>query len=95
MIEEVKNEGVFTFSLDEDDLTSLASVLKCLNDANHAENTLMFFHGEIKITDDREQGGTPYGSIKSDGEFWTFEPSVVREFSASNVTDDAESDGAK
>jgi hypothetical protein len=95
MIEEVKNEGVFTFSLDEDDLTSLASVLKCLNDANHAENTLMFFHGEIKITDDREQGGTPYGSIKSDGEFWTFEPSVVREFPASNVTDDAESDGAK
>jgi hypothetical protein len=95
MTEEVKDEGLFTFSLDEHDLTSLASVIKCLNDANHAENTLMFFHGEIKITDDREQGGSPYGSIKSDGDFWTFEPSVVREFAASTVAGEAESDGAK
>jgi hypothetical protein len=95
MVEEVKNEGLFAFSLDEDDLTSIASVLKCLNDANHAENTLMFFHGEIKITDDREQGGTPYGSLNFDGEFWTFEPSVVREFAASAVVGEAESDGAK
>jgi hypothetical protein len=95
MIEEVKNEGVWVHSFFEEDLVSLANVLKCLNDANHAEDNLMFFHGEIKITDDREDGGMPYGHMKFDGEFWTFEPSVLREFDAVKAVNDAGSDGAK
>jgi hypothetical protein len=94
MLEEVKNEGVCAFSLNEDDLTSIASVLKCLNDANDAENTLMFFQGEIKITHDREEGGIPYGILRFDGYYWTFTPSVVREFAAVTVASEAESDGA-
>ena len=95
MIEEVKNEGVFTTSLDEHDLMSLASVLKCLNDANNVEETMMFFHGEVKITDDREQGGAPYGTITSNDGFWMFKPSVLRDCDAVKTANDAESDGAK
>ena len=95
MFEEVKDEGVYVHSFFEEDLVSLANVLKCLNDANHAEDNLMFFHGEIKITDDREDGGMPYGHMKFDGEFWKFEPSVLREFDAVKTVNDAESGGAK
>ncbi len=96
MIEEVKDEGVFATSLDEHDLMSLASVLKSLNDANNVEETMMFFHGEIKITEDREQGGVScYGTISSDDGFWMFEPSVLRELDAVKTVNDAESDGAK
>jgi hypothetical protein len=96
MIEEVKDEGVWVHSFFEEDLISLANVLKCLNDASNTEETMMFFHGEIKITEDREQGGVPYyGTIKSDDAFWMFEPSVLREFDAAKTVNDAESDGAK
>jgi hypothetical protein len=96
MIEEVKNEGVFATSLDEHDLMSLASVVKCLNDANNTEETMMFFHGEIKITEHRDEGGVScYGTIESNDGFWMFKPSVLRDCDAVKTVDDAESDGAK
>jgi hypothetical protein len=95
VVEEVKDEGVYVHSFFEEDLVSLANVLKCLNDANHAEDNLMFFHGEIKITDDREDGGVPCGHMKFDGEFWTFTPSILREFDAVPAAETTESDGAK
>jgi hypothetical protein len=97
MIEEVKNEGLFTFSLDEHDLTSLASLIKCLNQvASDAEENVMFFHGVIKVTNKSCGGGETYGYIRSiDGDPWMFAPKINREFDAVPAAETTESDGAK
>jgi len=94
---DVKDDGLFTFSLDEDDLTSLASLIKCLNQAaSDAEENVMFFHGVIKVTNKSCGGGETYGYIRSiDGDPWMFAPKINREFDAVPTAETAESDGAK